>query len=212
LLVTTCESTAAEIRPIDRPLRARVQCSSQCSSQCASLCTEAGLADAYRSHATEIAAFCRRALTDGWLAEEVMQEVFLKAWRHCDRFDGRESLADAPVQERLRMWLFAIARNAVIDAARRRGRRPRLVAHPEPPDQGDPVDGYARFDDADLLRTGLAALSPAHRASVVAIYLDGLTYEQAGVRLGIPAGTVKSRVFAALRSLRDALDARSAAS
>ena len=140
-----------------------------------------------------------------------MQEVFVKAWRHCDRFDGRDSLAAAPVQARLRMWLFAIARNAVIDAARHRGRRPPLGAHPEQPDHGDPCDGYARFDDADLVRTGLATLSPAHRATVVAIYLDGLTYEQAAARLGIPAGTVKSRVFTALRSLRDALDAQSPA-
>jgi len=178
----------------------------RCAPHCASLCTEAGLAEAYRIYAAAIAAFCRRSLTDPWLAEEIMQEVFVKAWRNCARFDDREGPAgDHLLHDRLRPWLFVIARNAVIDAVRRRGRHLTLVSGSE---LVDPFDGYTRFDDADLVRSGLETLSPAHSAALVAIFIEGLTYDQAAARLGIPSGTLKSRVFNALRALRSALGAR----
>jgi RNA polymerase sigma-70 factor (ECF subfamily) len=214
----TFEATVADVPPISRrPFRVQPRC----APHCAALCTEAGLAAAYRSHARDVAGFCRHALTDSWLAEEITQEVFLKAWRHCARFERRDGArgqtAGTPTHEQLRPWLFAIARNAVIDAIRHRARRPTLVSGPEQADrQSDPFDEYMRFDDADLVRAGLDTLSPAKCAALVAVFIDGLTYEQAAARLGIPVGTVKSRVFNALRALRVALgggqDARSPAS
>lgn len=203
----TFEDTVVDVRPIDRrPFRDQPRC----APHCAALCTEAGLAAAYQAHARDLAGFCRRALADYWLAEEITQEVFVKAWRNCARFDGREGVrgpvAGAPTHDPLRPWLYAIARNAVIDAVRRRARRPALVSRPEEADhRGDPLDEYARFDDADLVRAGLDMLSPAQCAALVAIFIDGLSYEQAAARLDVPVGTVKSRVFNALRALRVAL-------
>jgi RNA polymerase sigma-70 factor (ECF subfamily) len=214
----TFEATVADGRPTSRrPFRAQPRC----APHCAALCTEAGLAAAYRTHSRDLAGFCRRALTDSWLAEEITQEVFLKAWRNCARFDGREGprgqATGTPMPEQLRPWLFAIARNAVVDAVRHRARRPGLVPGPEHVDHhGDPFDQYARFDDADLVRAGLDTLPPAKCAALVAVFIDGLSYEQAAARLGVPVGTVKSRVFSALRALRVALggcrDTRSIAS
>ncbi|MEJ3655145.1 RNA polymerase sigma factor [Actinomycetes bacterium KLBMP 9759] len=217
----TTEATDADVRPTSRRSsptashRSPPSARSRCTPHCASLCTDAGLAEAYRCHSRELTGFCRRALTDPWLAEEITQEVFVKAWRHCANFDGREQACGgspgSAVHARLRTWLFAIARNAVIDAARRRGRRPSLASDADQPDrQAAPFDEYARFDDADFVRACLGTLSPAHRATLIAVFIDGLSYEQAAARLGIPIGTVKSRVFKALRALRATLDASQA--
>jgi RNA polymerase sigma-70 factor (ECF subfamily) len=178
-----------------------------CAPHCARLCTEDGLATAHAAHAGELTGYCRQALADHGLAEEITQEVFVRAWRRCATFAFRdEPTRGGPAQ--LRSWLFAIARNAVIDAARRRGRRPAL--HPDPEQvvqQADPSDTYARIDTVEQLRDGLAGLTPSHRSILEAIFVDELTYEQAGVRFEIPIGTVKSRIHYALRALRAQLDA-----
>ena len=81
--------------------------------------SEAALRAAYAAHGAELYRFALRQLGDDGLAQEVVQEVFLRAWRRADSFD--------PSVASLRVWLFAIARNAVIDEARRaagRARRP----------------------------------------------------------------------------------------
>lgn len=174
-----------------------------CAPRCARLCTDAGMTAAYAKHAGELTAFSRRALADHGLAEEITQEVFVRAWRHCGRFDASLDVAGRTLANPLRTWLYAIARNAVIDAVRTRRRRP--VLHPDPARElrlVDQRDTYARFDTADEVRSGLARLSAVHRDAVVAVFLDELTYEQAATRLGIPVGTVKSRAFYALRTLR----------
>jgi RNA polymerase sigma-70 factor (ECF subfamily) len=195
-----------------------------CAPRCARLCTSRGFIAAYAAHVAELTGYCRRSLADHGLAEEITQEVFVKAWRHCSRSDmarsdmarsdmarsdglgpgGRSPTTGEPDTARsLRTWLFAIARNAVIDAARRRGRRPPVhpdaerVAH-----QADPSDPIARFDTAEQVHGGLARLSADHQAILAAIFIDELTYEQAATRLGVPLGTVKSRVHYALRALR----------
>jgi RNA polymerase sigma-70 factor (ECF subfamily) len=179
-----------------------------CAPHCARLCTEEGLATAYAAYAGALTGYCRRALADHGLAEEITQEVFVRAWRRCATFEARDAATGVLTPfAGLRTWLFAIARNAVIDAARGRGRRP--AVHPDPErvtQEADPRDTYARFDTAEQVRGGLAGLSPDHRAILTAIFIDELTYGQAAARLSIPLGTVKSRVFYALRALRAQID------
>ena len=81
---------------------------------------ERDVRDAYAAHAGELYGFALRSLGDPGLAEEAVQETFLRAWRAGDRFD--------PELGSLRTWLFAIVRNVVIDLGRARAARPRAVA------------------------------------------------------------------------------------
>ncbi len=85
----------------------------------ATLDHDEGLRAAYRAHGSELYGLAVRTLGDRGLAEEAVQETFLRAWHAADRFD--------PALGSLRTWLFAIARNAVIDIGRARAARPRLA-------------------------------------------------------------------------------------
>src|SRR4051812_12969372 len=97
-----------------------------------SLIGERWLAEAYAAHGRELYRFAHRSLGDAGLAEEAVQDTFLRAWRAAERFD--ESLGS------LRTWLFAIIRNVIIDVTRARAVRPALhgeVAGVEPMAESD---------------------------------------------------------------------------
>src|SRR5215207_2001708 len=81
-----------------------------------SLDSEAGLRVAYDVFGSELYRMAHRALNDDGLAEEAVQETFMRAWRAADRYD--------PKRSSLRTWMFAIARNVTIDLARARSARP----------------------------------------------------------------------------------------
>jgi len=161
---------------------------------------EAGLRAAHREHAGELFRFARRQLGDTGAAEDVVQEVFLRAWRSADTFDaGRGSL---------RAWLFAIARNLVVDHARRRAVRP-----VQPVDADRLVvlaGGDGGFDEATMtawtVEEALRRLSEEHRVALVETYLRGRPYGEVSAELGVPVGTVRSRVFYGLKALRLVLD------
>lgn len=157
------------------------------------------LADAFRTEWHDLRCYARRRLGDDTLAEETVQETFLRAWRSSHRFD--------PASGSARMWLFGICRNAVIDSARRRARETRstrlvhedellLDRIPENPTAGEQVRDRA----ADLL----AAMTPPQRDAVVQVLLHGQPYAAVAAALGVPVGTVKSRVHHGLISARRA--------
>src|SRR3954470_23799028 len=75
----------------------------------------------YRTYSGELYGFALSSLGDRGLAEELVQDVFTRVWRHADQFD--------PTRASFRTWLYGIARNAVIDFTRRRSVRPALAAH-----------------------------------------------------------------------------------
>jgi RNA polymerase sigma-70 factor, ECF subfamily len=143
-----------------------------------------------------------RQLGDEGAAQEVVQEVFLRAWRRADSFD--------PTLASLRTWLFAIARHVVIDEVRRVAGRPwRRSLTGEPQDlAGAPVSGPAdqAVLDGWVVEEALRRLRPEHRDAVVATYLRGRPYAEVAGELGIPIGTVRSRVFYGLKALRLAMD------
>jgi RNA polymerase sigma-70 factor (ECF subfamily) len=136
--------------------------------------------------------FAYRRLGDTQAAEEVVQDTLVRAWRSADRYDA----ARGPVAA----WLFAIARNLVIDHERRRDSRPDTVALPAAvPEPGGEID---RMLETWQVADALAGLSTTHREAILACHYRGLTIAEAAAMLGVPDGTVKSRLYYGLRALR----------
>jgi RNA polymerase sigma-70 factor (ECF subfamily) len=159
--------------------------------------------DAIRSdideHGGELFHVVRRALGDDELAREVVQDVFVRAWRSHDRYD--------PARGSRRTWLFAIARNAVIDAVRRRERRPVVVATPEESAAVEPA-ATDRVVQRLVLEAALRSVTEPHRTALVEIHVRGRPYAEVAAELGVPEGTMRSRVHTGLRRLRDAMAAQ----
>lgn len=143
----------------------------------------------------------RRGLGDAGLAEEAVQETFLRAWRAADRYD--------PGLSSLRTWLFAIARNVVIDLSRARSSRPRPAeVGPEQagsPEAQDPIEDALR---SWSIEEGLRRISKEHRQAIVETYYRGRSCAEVAAEAGVPEGTVRSRLFYGLKSLRLALEER----
>lgn len=161
---------------------------------------EHGIRAAYSAHAGEMFGFAVRSLHDRGLAEEAVQEAFVRAWRFGDRFD--------PQLGTVRAWLFAILRHVVIDIARARAIWPEPVADAAI-ERAAGVSPEDRLDQALLawqIEEALRRIGEDHRRVVVETYYRGRPYAEVAAELGIPEGTVKSRVYYALRALRLALE------
>jgi RNA polymerase sigma-70 factor, ECF subfamily len=159
------------------------------------------LYERYRSMAFGIA---RRITADDGLAEDVVQEAFLGAWRAADRY--------VPGKGSVRTWLLAIVHHRAIDAVRRRRPVTDLPAEeegartPEPlvtPDVWGEVAGNL---DRDAVVAALATLPQVQRETLELAYFSGLTQVEIAERTGVPLGTVKGRVRLALMALRRQLD------
>ncbi|MEO3766892.1 sigma-70 family RNA polymerase sigma factor [Streptomyces sp. B8F3] len=154
----------------------------------------------YREHAGPLFGFVLRLVAgDRHRAEDVVQETLLRAWRHADEL----AAADGSV----RPWLVTVARRIVIDGHRSRQARPRET-DPAPLESVPAADDTDRVLRLMTISDALADLTPAHRAALVETYFKGRTASEAAEVLGVPAGTVRSRVFYALRSLRLSLEER----
>jgi len=152
----------------------------------------------YRAYAAELFGFALNALGERGAAEELVQEVFTRAWRHAERYD--------PALASVRTWLYQIARHAIIDARRRASVRPGLPLH-EPAPGMEP--GAESLEQAMLgwqVVTALERLSPDHRQMIRLGHLQGLTMREIAERTNLPVGTVKSRTWYALRALRLVLE------
>jgi RNA polymerase sigma-70 factor (ECF subfamily) len=165
----------------------------------ATLREEPGLRAAYAAHGGELYGFAVRSLADPGLAEEAVQETFLRAWRHSDRFD--------PEVASLRTWLFAICRHVIVDLARRRAVRPPVADVSTAPEvQADGVDEVDRALVAWQVEEALRRIGDDHRRVLVEVYYRARPYAEVAGELGVPVGTVKSRVYYGLRALRLALE------
>lgn len=166
----------------------------------ATLEDETHLRAAYDAHGPELYRFALRQLGDQGAAQDVVQEVFLRAWRSAASFD--------PELASLRVWLFAIARNVVIDESRRARARPWQA--PVDAARVEQAPATVRFDDASvdawIVEEALARLTEPHRVALVHIYLLGRPHGEVAAEQGIPLGTLRSRVFYGLKALRLALD------
>ncbi|GAA2419509.1 sigma-70 family RNA polymerase sigma factor [Actinomadura vinacea] len=154
----------------------------------------------YREYHRPLLAFVlRQTGGDRQWAEDVVQETMIRAWRSADRLDTRGGS--------LMPWLATVARRIVIDHRRYRDVRPPEVGDGvlENLPMADEVEGLLR---KVVVAEALNALSAPHREVLTETVLRDRTVNQAAEVLGIPVGTVKSRVYYALRALRVALEER----
>lgn len=160
------------------------------------------LAEAVRAlhdaHASALRSWARQQVADPAEADEVVQETLVRAWRKQHQFD--------PSRGSERSWLFGIARNVVIDRHRARQRHLRVLPATAPEAAGE--DEVERAVEASHVRDALRSLSDEHRAVIVETYYRGSSVREAAHRLGVPEGTVKSRLYYGLRALRRELEHR----
>jgi RNA polymerase sigma-70 factor (ECF subfamily) len=154
----------------------------------------------YREHAGPLLAYVQRLVGgDRYLAEDVVQETLLRAWRNAGHLD--------PTAHSLRPWLVTVARRVVIDDHRGRLSRP-AEAGPAALEQVPSEDELDRALRLMTIADAMDDLSSAHREVLIETFFKGRTANEAAVELGLPPGTVRSRIFYALRSLRVALEER----
>ena len=149
-------------------------------------------------------ALARRILADDTLAEDVLQEVFLSVWRDPGAFDrGRGSVSS---------WLLAVVHHKAVDAVRREEsqRRRQAMAEEEltldtPTATGDVEDDAWSRLVAEKVRGALGVLSPPQREALTLAYYGGYTQREVAALTGAPLGTVKTRMLAGMRRLKEEL-------
>lgn len=154
---------------------------------------EALIRSLYSEHGRSLLAYAVRMTGDRHAAEDLVQDTMIKAWKNADTlFSGTRSV---------RAWLLTVLRNLIIDRARARAARPTEVAESSwyVPVQRDHAEEVV---DSMVVLRALEALPLHHRDVLVELYYRGRTATEAADVLGIPVGTVRSRAFHALRSLR----------
>jgi RNA polymerase sigma-70 factor, ECF subfamily len=150
-----------------------------------------------RLYGGELYGFTLNALGDRGAAEEIVEEVFLRAWRHAARYD--------PERTAVRAWLYQIARNAIIDARRRAAAGPGLPRH-GPATEAESGETLEQAMLGWQVAAALERLTPEHRQMIRMVQFRGLTMREIAAHTGLPLGTVKSRTWYALRSLRLVLE------
>lgn len=160
----------------------------------------AALEQVLRAHQPGIHAVCRRLTGNDADAADATQEALVAVVRGLPRFDGRSALST---------WVYRVATNAALDELRRRARRPMPLRSDDPLPETGAVGGPPAFDEAladrDALDRALASLPEDFRAAVVLRDVAGLDYAEIAAVLGIPGGTVRSRIARGRAALAAAL-------
>jgi RNA polymerase sigma factor (sigma-70 family) len=136
-------------------------------------------------------------------AQDLVQDTFVKLWRSAERYDRSRG--------KLETWVLLMARSLAIDAIRRRVVEVRTLEHVDRPTEADqgpgPDDRAATVDLTDRARRAMSSLPPEQRAALELAYLGGKTSAEISDLEGIPVGTAKTRIRAALLRLRELLAA-----
>jgi RNA polymerase sigma-70 factor, ECF subfamily len=154
---------------------------------------DAAIRQLYFCHAEALHVYVERFCTDRTSADDVVQETFIRAWRHLPKL----SADDRPI----RPWLYRVARNLLIDADRAARAHPVLVQALPDEDAGT-GSALDQVLDRELVSAALQHLSPAHRAVVIEAFYNGGSLVAVARKLGIPHGTARSRMHYALQALR----------
>jgi len=162
----------------------------------------AAFAELFSYYAPRVKAYCLRLGAGDALAEELAQDVMVTIWRKAPLFDRRQAAVST--------WIFRIARNRRIDAARRQARPPidpeddPLAPAPEP----TPDEILSTAEREDAVRVALRILPPEQVELLQLAFYDGLSHREIAERTGAPLGTVKSRIRLAVARLRTYLDGK----
>ena len=154
----------------------------------------------YTRHHVRVFRFVVRLVHDESMAEDLISEVFLDVWRQADRFEGRSAVST---------WLMSIARFKALSARRRRtdaeldDKIETTIADPA----DDPAVTLEKKNQSDLVRHALTKLSAEHREVIDLVYYHEQSVDEAAQVLGIPAATVKTRMFYARKKLGEWLKA-----
>jgi len=154
----------------------------------------------YERYERPIYTFAYRIVKDAMLAEEVIQELFLRIWNAAEKYDEN--------QGKLSNWMFTLTRNIAIDGLRRRQvRTSQQVVEPEqlnrtPDDATDTANTVEAKVIGEQVREAMRSLTPDQHKVVELIYFGGYTQQEVSQNCDIPLGTVKSRVRLAMKALK----------
>jgi RNA polymerase sigma-70 factor (ECF subfamily) len=156
----------------------------------------------YRAAAPALLGLITRKIGARDLAEEVLQEAFMRIWRNAARYDATLGSAIG--------WMRAVARNTAIDRLRQRRREVPRAELPDDPEELDRIAEAAadplRVEETRAILTCLEALEDTPRRAIVLSYCYGYTHDELAVALGLPLGTVKSTIRRALPTPRACLE------
>ena len=159
----------------------------------------------FRTLAPRVKGFLLRSGADAGAAEDLTQETLVMVWRKAATFDARRASVAT--------WVFTIARNLWIDQCRRSSapaehqqRTGWLADLPQPTSASEDIEPVLDQQRRDRVRTVLASLPHEQAEAVRMAYFNEATHEHIASRLGIPLGTVKSRIRLAIAALRRRLD------
>jgi RNA polymerase sigma-70 factor (ECF subfamily) len=156
----------------------------------------AALEELVRAWEGRLLYFIRRLVREESDAWDVLQQTWIKI------LNGIGSLRDP---RSLAPWLYRIARNTALTHARVREQHESLEDHPDAFASGS-AEGQLEFEDAEQVHRGLLSLSLPHREVLTLFFLDDLSIEETAAVLGVPPGTVKSRLYYAKLALRKAIE------
>ena len=158
---------------------------------------DAVISQLYSLYAKALRRYVEQYCPDPASAEDIVQETFIRAWRHLPQL----SADDRPI----RPWLFRVARNLLIDANRAAQARPMTVPGDAAAEVGTD-SGVEEILDREVVYAALQHLSPAHQTVLVETFYRGGTLATVARELGIPHGTARSRLHYALDAMRKQLD------
>jgi RNA polymerase sigma-70 factor (ECF subfamily) len=154
----------------------------------------------FARHRTPVYRWLLRLVGNETLAEDLVSDVFLDVWRQASRFEGRSSVST---------WLIAIARFKAISARRRRtdAELDEGVESTVADTADDPGVVLEKKNRDEVLRTALTRLSPEHKEIIDLVYYHEKSVDECAQIIGVPSGTVKTRMFYARRKLAELVQA-----
>jgi RNA polymerase sigma-70 factor (ECF subfamily) len=160
----------------------------------------AAFRELYEAYGPRVKAYMMRKGADAGTAEDLAQETLLTVWRKAALYAGEKGS--------MTTWVFAIARNLRIDRLRREipwqelpeGRLAEASSEPQPD------EAMAEKEQQQRVQAALAELPPEQKEVVSLAYLEGLSHSEIAERLGLPLGTVKSRMRIAYQKIRQTLE------